>query len=48
MKSCLTIKSEEMIIMKNKLLYIFLMTKDKTDKTDKSPHGIADRPFGLS
>jgi hypothetical protein len=33
---------------RNKLLYIFLMTKDKTDKTDKSPHGIADRPFGLS
>ncbi len=33
---------------KDKLLYIFLLTKDKTDKTDKSPHGIADRPFGLS
>jgi len=33
---------------RNKLLYIFLMTKDKTDKTDKSPDGIADRPFGLS
>ena len=23
------------------------MTRDKTDKTDKSPLGIADRPFGL-
>ena len=33
---------------RNKLLYIFLMTKDKTDKTDISPLGIADRPFGLS
>jgi hypothetical protein len=30
------------------LLYIFLLTKDKTDKTDISPLGIADRPFGLS
>jgi hypothetical protein len=33
---------------RDKLLYIFLMTKDKTDKTDISPLGIADRPFGLS
>jgi hypothetical protein len=23
------------------------MTQDKTDKTDKSPLGMADRPFGL-
>jgi hypothetical protein len=30
---------------RNKLLYIFLLTKDKTDI---SPLGIADRPFGLS
>ena len=30
---------------RNKLLYIFLPTRDKTDK---SPLGIADRPFGLS
>ena len=33
---------------RNKLLYIFLMTKDKTDITDISPLGIADRPFDLS
>ena len=30
---------------RNRLLYIFLMTKDITDI---SPLGIADRPFGLS
>ena len=33
---------------RNKLLYIFLMTKDKADITDISPLGIADRPFSLS